>query len=184
MRKLIPQPEELNGLQVSWTMVPPWVRDDSRFIVNASIPGRGSSVWVVPVTGGPPHRIRDDALAWSVSRDGSWVAFVEPLSRPHLIGFAREMWLMRPDGGEARKIDEADEKSGFAGAEWSPDGHRLAFAIGRLVGDHVDWQLLSREPGGGAAVRALDVIPWDFSWLPDGTIVYVTPEPGRRGGGQ
>ena len=67
------------GVQVNWGIVPTWVRDGSRFIANASMPGQDEqnmSVWVVPATGGPPRKLRDDANAASVSRDGAWVAFM------------------------------------------------------------------------------------------------------------
>ena len=90
----IPQPEELKGLQVNWGIVPPWVRDGTKFIANALVPGHPSSVWLVPVMGGVPRKLRDDAFAGSVSRDGLWVAFA---SKTGPVG-DREFWLIRPDG--------------------------------------------------------------------------------------
>src|SRR5437764_10446308 len=96
---------------------------------------------MVPMAGGPPRKLRQDAKAWSVSRDGSWVAFTANRSR---VAEGREMWTMRPDGQQARKLYESDENSGFTGAEWSPDGQRLAFNFGRMVGNKFEWQVLSR----------------------------------------
>jgi hypothetical protein len=63
------------------------------------------------------------SLAWTVSRDGSWVAFGANLGRLYY----RELWLMGPDGGEARKLYEVDENSAIGGAEFSPEGQRLAY---------------------------------------------------------
>ena len=111
--RTVPPAEELKGLQVNWGIVPTWVRDGSRFIANANIPGQRMSVWVVPVTGGPPRKLRDDANAASVSRDGNWVEFLTNLTS---FGY-REVWMMRPDGEQARKLYEADGNSGFDGGE-------------------------------------------------------------------
>jgi len=173
----VPQPGELKGLRVNWAIVSTWVRDGSSFIANASIPGQGDSVWLVPMTGGPPRKLRQDARAWSVSRDGSWVAFTANRGR---IAEGREMWVMRPDGEEARKLYESDENSGFTGAEWSPDGQRLAFNLGRVVGNKFEWQVVSRDLEGGPAIAAIPT-PWDWSWSPDGRIIYSLDEPGPPG---
>src|SRR5262249_10299196 len=67
----VPQPQELKGLHVNWGIVPTWVRDGSRFIANANISGQNLSVWVIPSWGGSPRKLRDDANAASVSRDGA-----------------------------------------------------------------------------------------------------------------
>src|SRR5215470_13454704 len=64
-----------------------------------------------------------DRCAWvselaRASRDGSWVAFMANWGR----WGPREMWAMRPNGGDAHKLYDTDQGSFFAGAEWSPDG--------------------------------------------------------------
>jgi eukaryotic-like serine/threonine-protein kinase len=175
----VPQAEELKGLQVNWGIVPTWVRDGSRFIANANIPGQKISVWMVPVTGGPPRKLRDDANAASVSRDGSWVEFMTNLAS---FGY-REVWMMRPDGEQARKLYEADGKSGFDGAEWSPDGQRLSLGFARQVADKVEWNIVSRDILGGPAVVAIPSGVGDHTWSPDGRIIYSLSEPGSAGDG-
>jgi serine/threonine protein kinase len=172
----VPQPEELKGMQVRWGMVTPWFRDGTRFIANAYIPGYRPSIWTVPAMGGPPHKIRDNADAQSVSRDGSWVAFLSNWGR---FGF-REIWLMRPDGDGAHKLYDTDESRAFFGAEWSPDGKRLAYYIWHEGSDEADSAIEIRDLGGGQAVTALaDAMAVEnYSWLPDGRIVYASDEPG------
>ena len=177
--RTVPQPEELKGLQVNWGIVQPWVRDGSRFIANANIPGQKISVWMVPVMGGPPRKLRDDANAASVSRDGSWVEFMTNLAS---FGY-REVWMMRPDGDQARKLYEADGNSGFDGAEWSPNGQRLSFGFERQVADKVEFNVVSRDLKGGPAVVAIPSGVRDYSWSPDGRIIYSLPEPGSAGEG-
>jgi serine/threonine protein kinase/Tol biopolymer transport system component len=173
----VPQAEELTGLQVNWGIVQPWVRDGSRFIANANIPGQKISVWMVPVTSGPPRKLRDDANAASVSRDGSWVEFMTNLAS---FGY-REVWMMRPDGEQARKLYEADGNSGFDGAEWSPDGERLSFGFARQVADKVEFNVVSRDLHGGPAVVAIPSGVKDYSWSPDGRMIFSLSEPGSAG---
>ena len=68
-------PENFKGTPQSWVLVNTWIRDGSAIIANETPSGQPASIWLVPVNGGPMRKIRDDALAWAVSRDGLWVAF-------------------------------------------------------------------------------------------------------------
>jgi len=172
----VPQPEELKGMQVNWGIVFTWVRDGTRFIANAYMPGRHSSIWTVPAMGGAPYKIRDNGEAQTVSRDGSWVAFLSNWGR---WGY-REIWVMRPDGSGAHKLYDTDEKSAFGGAEWSPDGQRLGYVTLHEASDKGEMAIESRDLKGGPAVTVLaDAVaagPW--SWLPDGRVVYSWDEGG------
>jgi Tol biopolymer transport system component len=173
--KTAPQPEGLKGIQVNWQITPSWARGGTIFLANAKPHGARPSIWAVPVTAGPPHKLRDDALAWTVSRDGSWVAFGANLGRLYY----RELWLMRPDGGEARRLYEVDENSAIGGAEFSPDGQRLAYPKWHQSGKF-EWHIESRDLKGGPPITAVsdfdltDITDW--SWIPDGRIIYTVPD--------
>jgi serine/threonine protein kinase len=169
----VPQPEDFKGVQVDWGIISTWV-DGGRFIANAIVPGHRSSVWIIPVMGAP-HKLRDDAFAGSVSRDGSWVAFA---TKPGRVDYS-EMWLMRPDGQQARKLWEADENTGFTGTEWSPDGRRLSYALTHHVDGVVERTIESRDLTGGPATVAIPVSGWDWSWLPDGRMIHISGELGQ-----
>jgi len=177
--KTVPQPEALKGIQANWQITPTWASNGTIFIANAKPHGARPSIWAVPVTGGPPHMLRDDALAWTVSRDGSWVAFGANLGRLYY----RELWLMRPDGAETRKVYDVDENSAIGGAEWSPDGQRLAYVKWHQpVGEKFEWHFESRDLNGGVPVTfasdfdLTDITDW--SWVPDGRIIYTVPDYG------
>jgi serine/threonine protein kinase len=173
----VPQPEILKGKQVNWQITPTWAGGGASFIANAKPHGERPSIWAVSVMGGPPRKLRDDAFAWTVSRDGSLVAFGQNLGRLHY----RELWLMRPDGGEARKLYEVDEDSAIGGAEWSPDGQRLAYPRWHQpVGGKFEWHFESRDLKGGPPTTfasdfdLTDITDW--SWVPDGRILYTVPD--------
>jgi Tol biopolymer transport system component len=178
----IPQPDELRGKQVSWDLVPTWLRDGSAFIANANDPGlRGvnglgeGSIWMVPAGGGLPRKIRDNAHAFSVSRDGAWVVFQAKWTD---MSAYREMWVMRSDGGQAQKIYDGGANSGFQGAEWSPDGQRLSFEITERVGDKNEGGMVIRDLKGGPIINVIPTGVQDHIWSPDGRIIYSLDEPG------
>src|SRR5229473_2420242 len=75
---LIPPPASLNGAAVEWRIAQQWFPDSTRFLADSHPAGQspafwssqGSSIWVVSVLGGPPRKLRDDAVADAVSPDG------------------------------------------------------------------------------------------------------------------
>jgi len=175
----IPQPDGLKGKQVNWQITPTWAGRGTSFIVNAKPHGERPSIWTVSAMGGPPRKLRDDGLAYTVSRDGTWVAFGANLGRLYY----RDLWVMRPDGSEARKVFEVDEDSAIGGAEWSPDGQRLAYPKWHQpVGGKFEWHFESRDLKGGPPTiiasdfDVTDITDW--SWVPDGRILYTVPDYG------
>jgi serine/threonine protein kinase len=172
--RTLPQPAELEGSTVKWNLVPTWLHDGTGFIANANsgnlFPDLGS-VWMFPVLGGSPRKLRNNAEAYSVSRDGSWIVFYTNLSG----GLSyREMWVMRSDGTQARKVYESDDNNGFEGAEWSPDGRRLSYVSTERVGGG----LVTRDLNGGPVYTVLPSGVQDHVWSPDGRIIYSLDEPG------
>jgi eukaryotic-like serine/threonine-protein kinase len=170
----IPQPESLREMQVDWNISPNWVNHSTEFLATAMPHGKQTSVWAVPVMAGAMRKIRDDALAWTASRDGSWVPFGANLGNYSY----RELWLMRPDGGQARKFHEADENTGFLGAEFSPDGKRLGYVQWRVSGHKNEVSIESRALKGGPATTAISLFDLaDWTWSPDGRIISSVPDP-------
>lgn len=175
----VPQPESFRGMQVSWNIVPNWVSDGTRFIATADVPGQPSSIWSVPLLGAALRKIRDNASAGSVSRDGSLIAFTTNMSP---VGDDREIWTMSPDGERARRIYQVDEFSGFGGRlEWSPDGQRLAYVWHHEVGDQTDLRLETRDLQGGAPAVVMSTWTFGHGWSPDGRLIYSMDEPGPIG---
>jgi serine/threonine protein kinase len=169
--KNVLQPEEFNRVQVNWGIVSAWTRDGTGFITNAAVPGKRPSIWSVMMTG-ELRKLRDDAVAASVSRDGSWVAFTVA---------NRELWIMRSDGTQTQKIFQAIGLDNVFGAEWSPDGQRVSYNYFHQLRDKGEFFLQSRDLKGGPAVTALATHAAhieDWSWLPDGRILYSITDPG------
>ena len=177
----VPQPEALKDQSVKWE-VGPWFPDSTRFLVNVhpSIEdwnewsSVNTSIWAASVLGGSPTKLRDHAVAWSVSPDGSLVSFGTNKGK---LG-EREIWLMGPNGEQARKFQETNESSAIVAFGWSPDGRHYGYVFTDALGD----TMLSRDISGGLLVTLFKLSELkinDIVWLHDGRVVYDLPEPGN-----
>jgi eukaryotic-like serine/threonine-protein kinase len=176
----IPQPDELKGKWVDWE-IGQWFPDGTRFLAYTHPLGgdasnwtsRGTSTWIVPVLGGPPRKLRDEAYVDSITPDGSTLAFQ---TNPGRFG-DREIWLMDAGGEQARKLYETDENSAIVDLNWSPDGQRALYRKIDEAGQH----LFTRDLKGGSPIAILSPPEAnrlnDFLWLPDGRVIYALLEP-------
>jgi serine/threonine protein kinase len=179
----IPQPEALAHQEVTWTILAEWLPDSSGFVANAytgtSQFGHNehdTSIWAVS-SGGETRKLRDDSMAFSISRDGLWVTFGSTagvLYDRHAVTSVNEIWLMRPDGTEPHKIYEADPNTLITEATWSPNGQRIAYIKMDNFGAAISIE--SRDLRGHSPteiLRASSVgVLRGFRWLPDGQIGY------------
>ena len=183
--RLIPQPESLNGRNVEWRIVPQWFPDGTRFLADAHPPGQspafwssaGSSIWIVSMLGGPPRKLRDDAMAYSISPDGSSIAFGANKGR---LG-DREIWLMGPNGEQARKLYDTDENAAIGGLRWFPNGQRVWYSSIDKTGTSFLTRDLRGGPVSSIPPRSELDKSWEHTLLPDGRMLYQVPEPGTTG---
>jgi eukaryotic-like serine/threonine-protein kinase len=173
-------PANFEGTPQSWVLVDTWVRDGSAIIANLTPSGQQPSIWLVPVTGGPMRKIRDNGMAWALSHDGRWIAFGANLGTLYY----RELWIMQTDGTDAHKVFDAESDTAFGGADFSPDGSRLAYVKLRQLPDRGEMTFESRPLEGGPATLAIgDLYPRfanDWAWSPDGRIIYSLIDPDER----
>ena len=173
----LPLPDALKDKPIHWGLAG-WFPDNQRFVVNAfprgGLPGvvpgvsssPGNSIWIFSVLGSEPRRIRDNAVACSVSPDGSAIAFG---ANPGRFG-DREIWLMDPDGGNARKLYDTDENSSIAAGTnsvlWSHNGKYIAY----WRTDPEGASFLTRDLKGGPPTTifppALGNDIFDLVWVP------------------
>ena len=181
--RTVPQPEALKDQTMKWVAV--WFPDSTRFLVNvhpsaAEWHERSSdngSIWAVSVLGGAPTKLRDHAVAWSVSPDGSLVSFGTNKGKRG----EREIWLMGPNGEQARKLQETSEDTSISFLAWSPDGKRYSYIFADASGE----SMLSRDVMGGPSVTLFQSSELkktnDIVWLHDGRLVYDMSESESQG---
>ena len=178
----MPQPEGPAAGADSW-WPNAWFPDGTKFIAERVEPGHPFSAWAVSVLGGPPRELRDDADAWSVSPDGTLIAFGTGA------GFvrSREIWLMGAQGNEPRRLVSGSEDDAFFWTAWSPDGRRIAYTRYHRTPDRLECSIESRDlkeeqPTVIASDPRLCGTEGVFLWFPSGRLVYVLrgPEEGRQ----
>jgi serine/threonine protein kinase len=184
--QIISPPEPLKDEKRSWEIISTaWLPDSIRFLTNVhpatedqnTWSSRTTSVWIFSRLGEAPRKLRDHAIAWSVSPDGSLISFGTNTGK---LG-EREIWMMAPDGEQARKLFDTNENSSIAATFWQPNGRHLLFV--RTDGSGAT--ILSRDLVGGPAMTVFTPPEakeqrGDVVWLRDGRLLYQVVDPSSR----
>jgi eukaryotic-like serine/threonine-protein kinase len=178
---VVPEPDISKDDKIDWE-TGPWFPDSTRFLAAshpsslASVSGgqEESAIWVVSILGRPPRKLRDHAELYSISRDGSLIAFGTNRGKSG----DREIWVMGPNGEEARKFFDSDENAAVCCLSWSPSGERILYVKNDQDGE----KLVSRRVQGGPVITVFSPSELskinELSWLPDGRLLYSQEEPG------
>jgi eukaryotic-like serine/threonine-protein kinase len=137
-------------------------------------PGAGASLWRVPVVGGEPRRIIDNATSADYSRDGTRIAFTRNL-QGNTNGAA--LFVAGADGSSPRQL--ADLGVGGFHPRWSPDSKSIAI-VGAQGGRVTQSVVIVDAESGKARTLALPAKAGEISsvvWAPDGrSVFYVRAE--------
>jgi eukaryotic-like serine/threonine-protein kinase len=176
----VPPPAGFKNGDLIWEMGfngPPWFPDSKRFFVHSHPASETpdewsamtSSVWLVSVLGGPPRKVRDQASAYSVSPDGSWIAFTKPQGE----GYQGEkgMWLMAPDGTQAHRLFEDDANTPECCLQFFPKEHRVGYVILDKSGD----TFVTRDLNGGPVTTVFRGDWGEGTFLPGGQWLSASP---------
>ena len=182
----VSQPEGFKGDQTEWE-VGFWFPDSTRFLANAHRPGQdrgawtsqGTSIWVVSLLGGIPRKLRDNATSSTISPDGSAISFGTNKG-----GFGdREIWLMEPNGDNARRLFGPNEEDSIGQLNWSQHSKRVIYQKTGSSGSTI----VSRDLKGGPPTTILSSSEAaglrDYVWLPDGRLIYTSAEATAIGAG-
>lgn len=178
----IPQPEGFSNQNVQWE-VGAWFPDSTRFLANAHPSAddanlwssADTSMWIVSVPGKTPSKLRDNAVAYSVSPDGSLISFGTNKGRAG----DRDIWLMRASAEQAHQLLQADEKSSLCCLNFFPGGQRVSY----VTSDDSGFTLVGRDLRGGSITTLLPPsetkkIDELSPWLPDGRLLFAVKESG------
>jgi serine/threonine protein kinase len=164
-----------------WT-VAGWFPDGTHFLANTESAGMPEGIWKFSVIGGAPRELREKGHAWSVSPDGSRIAFS---NRVVWYGYG-DIWIMQGNGEEPRKLMEAEPNSAIYYVTWSPDGQRLAYAHPKQMADKERDYIETFEVEGKESSTLLSEpsgpIFQAAYWLPDGRLLIARPEQNVEGG--
>ncbi|HWP69562.1 MAG TPA: S9 family peptidase [Gemmatimonadaceae bacterium] len=161
-----------NGQWVLYTLsVPDWKEARST-----------TDIWLVSATGGVSSArqltyTKDKSEANPVwSADGSFFVFASNRDAPSSAAAQNQVYVMRPDGGESRKVTDA--KDGVAQFEFTRDGKWLVYAAGKAE-DRQLWMLpvsgIDSAPPVQLTKHATPLGTWELS--NDGrTVFFLAPD--------
>ena len=165
------------------TVADPEVSPDGRWVayvvseLNEDKNDYQTDVWLVPTFGGEARRLTasqvlDENPRWSP--DGRTIAFLSERPRPGAkkdeAGAKespgadegkRQIWLIRPDGGEATLLSDA--KGGVSEFQWSPDGKAIAYLSREPKSDERRQQEKDKDDAWTPSM----MYPWNRLWVMD-----------------
>jgi serine/threonine protein kinase/Tol biopolymer transport system component len=146
-----------------------WFPDGTRLLVDLVEAGDRPSVWVISVLAESARRLRDDAIGWSVSPDGSHIACTSGSGE----NYYREIWIMSAQGENADKVLVLDQNSSATALQWSPNGRRLAYRKEHVAPERVEVTIETCTlKGEKRTVVVADPLLSGFCWTTQGYIVY------------
>src|SRR3984893_15198437 len=155
-----------------------WYPDSTQLLAAwSSSQATKMGLWVLSILGGNPRQVSDEGWSASVSPDGSQIAYLKSA------GFGetgQEIWLMRADGTDQRKIISLSEDGTvFASPAWSPDGRWIAYVKLRYGPyNNEAWiELFNLEHRTRSVAVAEPRLDWALKWLADGRLLYSVDEP-------
>ena len=108
------------------------------------------------------------------AKDGRFFVFLSNRDAPESAASRNQLYLMRPDGGEARRITDA--KEGVSDFAFSPDGKAIAYRSGKSGDEQV--YRIAVETLDSAAAEQVTKHPTGVSagwkWAPDSRTIYFT----------
>jgi len=168
---------------------PSWLPNGKKLVFGGFFGYGNRGIWMVPVDGGVPQKMKFDFDPWieccDVSPDGSYIAFDyigtdegNPIKGSRT--FEKDIYVIPFKDGEPQRITKI-EKSGlsFYSPRWSPDGKRIAFRSRNWFEDNEGKESeeiwVCEFPGGEpkAITKKMKGNLTHLSWSPDGkTIVF------------
>ena len=153
---------------------------DGRRVAMSTLDGAGSTLWVKQLDDGPLTRLTFETA--SVSYRGAWMADGRTLSfSSDAKGSGTYLYRIRADGSDKPERLFPKDTGQVDEADWSRDGHWLAYRIGTIPGVR---DVHARRLGGDAPPITVAAGPADEympAISPDGRwIAYVSLESGKE----
>ena len=151
---------------------PAFSPDGSTILFTRGTGGEARALFRVPLLGGEPRRIVEDATDGSWSPDGNRIVFLrmQPAS-PGKVA-ATYVVVAASDGTSQRVLTHVDG-SALASPHWSPDGRQISLTGTTVGSGSFSLRLVNVDTGTmETAVAATAGRPWAARWTPSGRLLY------------
>ena len=152
-----------------------WFPDGTQLLVNTYEANGGfSSTWTVSALGQSARELREGALGWDVSPDGTRITFSEGPSALQ----PRELWVMGSNGDNPQRVLALaeNERLGIPYGIWSPDGQHLAYIkVQHTPETYESFSIETCDLNGAnrtTMVSSPDRPLESLCWLRDGRMIY------------
>ena len=160
-----------------------WYPDGTRLLFLGADEDDVLTLWSVSMLGGRARRLQQSVMTAAVAPNGQRIAVIRGLSIQ--AQSFREVWVMGPNGEDARLLASAKPGESFWRLAWTPDSRALAVGAWTSAGMRID--LFSPD---GREHQPLITDPtlfqnWTgilpFAWCADGQLVYARRDgPGHQ----
>jgi eukaryotic-like serine/threonine-protein kinase len=152
----------------------PQFSPDGSTILFTRQAGPRTALFRVPLLGGEPRRVVDDATDGTWSPDGTRIAFLRLHQAAPGKTAATSLMVAASDGGAPRLVTRI-EGSGILAPRWSTDGRKIAMTINGVGGGSFFLRVVNVDSGVSENVPAtLGQRPWSASWTGSGHLVYTS----------
>ncbi len=142
-----------------------WYPDGDSLLVTTVDEGK-QPIWQVPILGGNPKKLHDNAVSAAISPDGSQIVFTPKRG---------EVWEATSAGENAHFLF-AEPQCSFLSITWSPDGKYLAYTTNNHDSKEGNIHIRRLEQGTSSQIRRLSgpIETWSMPliWLNDWRLVY------------
>jgi eukaryotic-like serine/threonine-protein kinase len=141
------------------------------YLLKADKNGALSHLYSIPVLGGPMRKLVHNVDSFTLSPDGSHIAFVR-----YTIGDATfDLIISDADGTNERNIGQRKAPQSYGSLAWAPDGATIACSF--VDGNKVS---VVSVPVTGGAGRVMSTYDWSaissMEWMADGSGLVVVPQ--------
>jgi eukaryotic-like serine/threonine-protein kinase len=169
------------GTEVALTNGPmddaPQFSPDGSTVMFTRLNGARPSLFRVPLLGGEPRRVGDNAMDAAWSPDGGRIVYVqfEPAA-PGKVAAASV--VVAASDGSAPRVLARLETAGIVAPRWSADGKKIAMTITAVGAASFTLRVVDVDSGAMETVveSSMTSRPWVAQWTPAGELLYTTGE--------